>query len=123
VTDALGAARDDDFCYLTTRGRVTGRLHEIEIWFALDGSTLFVLSGGGDRSDWVRNVMAESSVSVRLGTRTWDGAARVLTPRTDEDARARRSVFDKYQARYDGDLTAWRERALPVAIDLDVSQS
>jgi hypothetical protein len=31
---------DDDFCYLTTTGRVTGRSQTIEIWFALDGDTL-----------------------------------------------------------------------------------
>ena len=42
--------KDEDFCYLTTRGRVTGRPHEIEIWFAVDGDTVYLLSGGGDRS-------------------------------------------------------------------------
>jgi hypothetical protein len=29
---------DEEFCYLTTTGRVTGRPHEIEIWFALEDS-------------------------------------------------------------------------------------
>jgi hypothetical protein len=29
--DELLAGTDDDFCYLTTRGRVSGRQHEIEI--------------------------------------------------------------------------------------------
>jgi hypothetical protein len=29
--DELLSATDDDFCYLTTRGRVSGRPHEIEI--------------------------------------------------------------------------------------------
>jgi hypothetical protein len=27
----------EPFCYLTTVGRVSGRPHTIEIWFALDG--------------------------------------------------------------------------------------
>ena len=31
----LRALADEDFCYLTTTGRVTGRPHEIEIWFSL----------------------------------------------------------------------------------------
>jgi hypothetical protein len=34
----------EDFCYLTTTGRVTGRPHTIEIWFALEGGTLYTLS-------------------------------------------------------------------------------
>ena len=35
---------DDDFCYLTTTGRVTGQPHTIEIWFAVGGRTLYMLS-------------------------------------------------------------------------------
>jgi len=27
-------------------------------------------------------------------------------------------MYDKYAPRYDGDLTAWREGALPIALDL-----
>jgi deazaflavin-dependent oxidoreductase (nitroreductase family) len=118
VTDALDAARDDDFCYVTTRGRVTGRPHEIEIWFVLDGATVFLLSGGGDRSDWVRNLIADPAVSVRLRDVTCNASARVIDPASEEDARARRLVFEKYQPRYDGILTSWRERSLPVALDL-----
>jgi hypothetical protein len=72
VRDELAAHADDDFCYLTTRGRVTGHPHEIEIWFALgpasDGATLYLMSGGDDRSDWVRNLLAEHAVTVRIGT-------------------------------------------------------
>jgi deazaflavin-dependent oxidoreductase (nitroreductase family) len=121
VRDSRIAA--DDFCYLTTTGRVTGRPHEIEIWYARAGETLYLLSGGGDRSDWVCNLMAESSCTVRIGhdRETVGARGRVLTADSasgEEIETARRLVFDKYQARYDGDLSDWRERALPVAIDL-----
>ena len=50
------ASTDDNFCYLVTMGRVTGRPHEIEIWSAADGDTLYLLAGAGARSDWVRNL-------------------------------------------------------------------
>jgi deazaflavin-dependent oxidoreductase (nitroreductase family) len=114
LVDAAG----DDFCYLTTRGRVTGSPHEIEIWFAADGSTLYLMSGGGDRSDWVRNLGIEPAVTVRVRDVTFDAVARVVEPGTEEDARARRLVVDKYQPRYGGELGSWRERALPVALDV-----
>ena len=32
---------DADVCYLTTTGRITGRPHEIEIWFAVREATLY----------------------------------------------------------------------------------
>ncbi len=57
------------FCYLTTAGRVSGRPHTIEIWFALQGRTLFLLSGGGDRSDWVRNLRRDPAARPRRGAR------------------------------------------------------
>jgi deazaflavin-dependent oxidoreductase (nitroreductase family) len=107
----------DDFCHLTTTGRSTGRPHEIEIWYAADADTLYLLSGGGDRSDWVRNLRANPSVTVRLDETTHPATARVVVDPA-EDRRARTLVFEKYQPRYTGDLERWREASLPVAIDL-----
>jgi deazaflavin-dependent oxidoreductase (nitroreductase family) len=108
---------DDDFCYLTTTGRVTGRQHTIEIWFALNGRTLYMLAGGGTSSDWVKNLLRTPVVSVRLREVTFQGAGRVVES-ADEDALARRLVVDKYQPRDSDDLAEWGRTALPVAVDL-----
>jgi deazaflavin-dependent oxidoreductase (nitroreductase family) len=105
------------FCYLTTRGRVTGRPHRIEIWFALEGSTLYLLSGGRERSDWVKNLRNSPEVTVELGHGSFAGRARIVDD-PDEDERARALVHDKYAGSYGGDLSAWRRSALPVAVDL-----
>ena len=112
---AAGAA-DEDYCYLTTTGRVSGAPREIEIWFALQGRTLYMLSGGGERSDWVRNLLREPAVTVRIGGITEAGRARVVDD-PGEDEKARTLVYDKYTARYSGDLKNWRRTALPVAVD------
>jgi deazaflavin-dependent oxidoreductase (nitroreductase family) len=115
--DELLAAADDDFCYLTTRGRVSGRPHKIEIWFALEGRTMYLLSGGGEGSDWVRNLRAEPAVTVRLRDTTYAATARVVED-GDESERGRRLVFDKFQPRYTGSLDRWRRESLLVAIDV-----
>jgi deazaflavin-dependent oxidoreductase (nitroreductase family) len=115
--DPWGVA-SDDFCYLTTRGRRSGRPHEIEIWFAVAGETFYLLSGGGESADWVRNLRADAAVTVRVGDTVWGGKARVVSAGTEEAAHARQLVFEKYQPRYDGDLTGWRDTARPVAIDV-----
>jgi deazaflavin-dependent oxidoreductase (nitroreductase family) len=117
LSDELLEASDDDFCYLTTRGRRTGRPHEIEIWFAVDDSTLYLLSGGGDRSDWVRNLRADPAVTLRLRDTAYDATARVVDD-VEESERGRRLVFEKYQPRYRGSLERWRRESLLVAIDL-----
>ena len=119
MSDDLERFADEDFCYLTTSGRKTGRAHTIEIWFALDGHTLYMLSGAGANADWVKNLLRAPEVTVRIKDRVFDGRGRVVE-RADEDALARRIVVAKYQPRDSDDLSGWGRSALPVAVDLDV---
>jgi deazaflavin-dependent oxidoreductase (nitroreductase family) len=108
----------ESFCYLTTRGRVTGRPHEIEIWFSLvpQTRTLYMLAGGGDRADWVRNLRREPAVTIRVSEERLKGRARIVED-GEEDELARRLLVEKYE-RSPGSLSGWRLRALPVAVDL-----
>jgi deazaflavin-dependent oxidoreductase (nitroreductase family) len=109
---------EDDFCYLTTTGRITGQPHTIEIWFGARDATLFMLSGGGRRADWVRNIVAEPSVQVRVRSRTFSAAARVVEG-AKEEALARRLLAAKYQGWREGaPLSRWAGTALPIAVDL-----
>jgi deazaflavin-dependent oxidoreductase (nitroreductase family) len=109
-----------DFCYVTTTGRTTGRPHRIEIWFAAhpERDTVFMLSGGRERADWVRNLVASPRCTVEIGGEQFVGYGRVVEG-TDDDELARTLVHDKY-GRGD-DLAGWRTSALPVAIDLTPS--
>jgi deazaflavin-dependent oxidoreductase (nitroreductase family) len=113
----LGFAANEPFCYLTTVGRISGRPHTVEIWFASRGGTIYLLSGGGDRSDWVRNVNRQPRVVLRVGTMEFVGHARIIT-NPDENRLARHLVAGKYQPTYSGDLSTWRDTALPIAVDL-----
>jgi deazaflavin-dependent oxidoreductase (nitroreductase family) len=83
--------------YLTTIGRRTGRPHRIEIWFAAQDERLYLLSGGRERADWVRNLQANPRVTVELGDEMHAGAARVLRAGTAEDQRARELLLSKYR--------------------------
>lgn len=112
MTDA-----DLDHVYLTTTGRHTGRPHRIEIWFAVVDGVVYLLSGGGDRADWVRNLLVSPDVVVEIGGSRHAGRARVVTD-PEEERRARRALLDKYAPRYRGDLTEWSRTSLPVAIDV-----
>ena len=113
----LGGIAKEAFCYLTTRGRITHDPHEIEIWFGAKGSTIYMLSGGGVRSDWVKNLLADPRVRVRIGAEEFEGRGRLV----DDPAEVkwvRSALFDKYDAGYGGDLTEWSRSALPVAVDI-----
>jgi deazaflavin-dependent oxidoreductase (nitroreductase family) len=111
----------EDYCYLTTTGRVTGRPHKIEIWFGLNGATLYLLSGGMDRSDWVKNLLRNPSATVRIAKHTFKGIARILT-NEEEEIMARNLLANKYHERKaNGLLSKWARTALVVGIDLNSS--
>jgi deazaflavin-dependent oxidoreductase (nitroreductase family) len=119
VADALDDIPDKAFCYVTTVGRRTGRPHRIEIWFGARGRTLYLLSGGGDRSDWVRNLRQQPGCSVDVGARTHRARARFDMP-ADEEHAARRLLAAKYQGWVEGNpLSSWAATALVVALDLE----
>jgi deazaflavin-dependent oxidoreductase (nitroreductase family) len=122
MPEDLSAYASAEFCYLTTTGRVTGKRHEIEIWFALDGATLYMLAGGRASSDWVKNIQREPAVSVRIGERSFRGRGRVVDEASDEARRARELVGPKYDEWQPGQpLTGWTWESLPVAVDLETA--
>jgi len=104
----------ESFCYVTTTGRVTGRPHTIEIWFLVHDGEVWILNGGGNRSDTVRNVRANSGVQLCIGESTSAASARVVDD-LDPDAPLRAAIAAKYRTDAD-DLASWSRTALPVAI-------
>jgi deazaflavin-dependent oxidoreductase (nitroreductase family) len=107
----------EEYCYLTTTGRVSGRPHEIEIWFGVQDNTLYLLSGSG-KSDWVKNLRKDPDVTVRIAKHTFTGKARVVND-TEEELKARYLIAEKYQEWEEGKiLSHWARTALPIAIDV-----
>jgi deazaflavin-dependent oxidoreductase (nitroreductase family) len=115
ILDPRDAARS--VCDLETRGRRSGLPRVLEIWFAADGDTLFLLAGGRDRAHWVRNLRADPRARIRIGERWYAGTAREVEGTPDE-ARAREAVASKYESFPRRPLSRWARTSLPVAIDL-----
>ena len=62
-----------------TTGRRSGRPHRIEIWYAGAGTTLYLLAGGGRRSDWVQNLVANPDASIEVDNQVVAVRAREAT--------------------------------------------
>jgi len=116
VSELLAAHAEDSVLHLQTIGRTSGRARTIEIWFATDGETIYLLAGGRDGAHWVRNLRAEPRVRLRIGGQTLDGRARVIEGESSEPV-ARRMLAAKYQGWREGSpLSAWASGSLPVEI-------
>jgi len=110
--------KKEEYCYLTTTGRVTGKPHEIEIWFGLNEDTLYLLSGGKDKSDWVKNLIKNPSVKVQVAKKTFNAIARIVRDE-EEEMMARNMLADKYiERKSNGSLGTWARTALVVGIDI-----
>ena len=119
MEEDLNSYAAEEYCYLTTTGRVSGRRHEIEIWFALDGSTVYMLARKHG-SDWGRNIQKTPDVTVHIRARVFAGRGRVVPAGTEEDITARTLVGPKYREWQPGQpQRGWTWTALPVAVDLD----
>ena len=94
----MSATFDQQFLYLTTIGRKTGLARQIEIWFVeLDGR-VYILAEHGYKAQWVKNVLDNPRVTVRIGDHNWIGAARVLDPEKAAEVylKARELSREKY---------------------------
>ena len=69
---------EPEFLYLNTRGRKSGRIHRIEIWFVHHGEKYYILSELGEEADWVRNIKQNAKVQFSVGEETFDGMGRLV---------------------------------------------
>jgi hypothetical protein len=76
-----------------------------------------MLSGGRDKSDWVKNALHNPSVQVKINGTLFSGTARLVNG-AEEDTLARKIVFEKYTPRSSDDLVDWSRTSLPIAVDI-----
>lgn len=80
---------------------------------------MYLLSGGGERADWVKNIRNDGRIRVRVGSRGVAAFGRIVATGSSEDARARQMLDAKYMGWREGKrLSSWARTALPVAIEL-----
>jgi deazaflavin-dependent oxidoreductase (nitroreductase family) len=103
-------------CRLITTGRTSGEPRQIRIWFSSVGDHLFLLAQDRERAHWVRNIASDPRVRVRIGTRRFEGRARVLDAVDPDDQVARDEWATKYGTKH---FAKFLREALPVAVDLD----
>lgn len=98
---------------------MTGKPHEIEIWFVVHDGAVYLMSGGMDKSDWVKNLLKDPHVTIRIAGQTFTALAHVRQEKNEE--RIRNLMADKYKERESGgSLSEWARTALVVGFDITV---
>lgn len=102
-----------EYCYLTTVGRRTGNRHTIEIWFVVEGGSVWLFTDSDGRTDWLLNLRQDPRVKLRL--EEMDVEARAEVVEVGVDAPVRREVAKRYRGS-DDSLEEWARTALVVRV-------
>jgi deazaflavin-dependent oxidoreductase (nitroreductase family) len=74
----------EQYLYLTTCGRRSGLLREIEIWFTEWSGRYYVIAEYRT-SHWVQNIRANSQVKVRVREKEFQATARFVSPENESE--------------------------------------
>lgn len=100
---------------LTTTGARTGRRHTTPMMFVPQGDRLMVIAsniGAPTHPDWYRNLVANPTVTVELGTETFE--ARATTATGEERARLWASLLEGFP--FFADHQAETDREIPLVL-------
>lgn len=108
------------FALLETTGRRSGRPRLTPVGNGLDGSVFWIVSEHGDRCDYVKNLLADPKVRVRVARRWYSGRASVVH---DDDPLGRRRELDRkngFVGRADGVIfRSSASKPVTVRVDLE----
>ena len=82
---------------LTTTGRKSGKAHTTPIWFVYDQGRLYLQSGKGGKSDWYQNLKKNPQVTLKIGTITFQGKAKVI-----DDQKETERIHSLFSTKYIG---------------------
>ncbi|MFK4070247.1 nitroreductase/quinone reductase family protein [Streptomyces sp. NPDC029674] len=110
-----GPFEGGDLLLLTTTGAKSGKEHTSPLGFVRDGELLLVIGsnlGGPRHPDWYRNVLAHPTVTVELGTDTFEAIA------VPAEGERRDRLFERVVAAEPGygDYQERTSRILPVVV-------
>ena len=100
---------------LETTGRKSGQPRHTPVGNGLSGDTFWIVAEHGRHADYVRNIVANPRVRVRVGGRWRTGRAHVLP---HDDVRARQRTLDPLNAAI---VRLVGTELLTIRIDLDRS--
>jgi deazaflavin-dependent oxidoreductase (nitroreductase family) len=108
------------FALLETTGRRSGLPRLTPIGNGLDGSTFWIVSEHGLRCDYVRNLIANPRVRVKIGRAWRSGTAEIVESDNALDRRRRLDAANGLVGRFDGVIfRASASQPVTVRVDLD----
>ena len=73
----INGLASEKYIHLTTLGRITKKLHTVELWFAVAEEKIY-LSHEGDYTDWMKNILKDEHVEFEIRDIRLKGKAKIV---------------------------------------------
>jgi hypothetical protein len=98
---------------ITVRGRRSGRMHSLPVWFVIEGDTLHLLPVSGSDSNWYRNILSTGEMTLSV-----DGESLKVRPEPISEASLVQQTVERLGAKYGaGEIRRWYSK-LDVAVKI-----
>ena len=94
-TLTLSSLNRESLLELTVVGRKTGTPRTVKIWFVATQDKIYVSSGRGSNSQWVKNLKQTPTVTCQIGSTRFQGIAVWL-----EEGQVRDAIFPLFFRKY-----------------------
>ncbi len=94
-TFTLSALNRESLLELTVVGRKTGTPRTVKIWFVATQDKIYVSSGRGSNSQWIKNLKQTPTVTCQIGSTRFQGIAVWL-----EEGQVRNTIFPLFFRKY-----------------------
>lgn len=101
-TDFRAGVQSDNLIEITVMGRTSGRPITLPIWFALDSNTLYLIPVKGSDTEWYKNLLKTSTLTLSAHGKTWATSVRFLT---DEAQLAQ--ILDLFRDKYGSNVKSY----------------
>ncbi len=113
----VSGVTDEKYIYLTTKGRKTGKPHTVELWFAVAGERIY-LSHEGAYTDYMKNILADNRVELKIGKTQSRGTARIVKG-GDAFEKGKHALYLKYYGKADEDtINDWFSESTIIEITM-----
>ena len=116
---SIQGVADHKVLNLTTVGRRTGLLREIEIWFVTHSDCLYLFAETGEAAAWVKNIRRNPRVGVRIGELRIGATARILDGKIDRELWAQVAAIAERKYGWGDGLPVEIDPSVPYAADRD----
>ncbi len=91
---SIESVQKNQYIYLTTKGRKTGKPHTVQVWFAYGDGKLY-LSHEGAYTDWMKNLEKNEIVSGKIGDVNFEAKAKIVGEGTSRE-QGKKALYEKY---------------------------